>query len=82
LHHTPDGSYFHKYCREDINNYVIFEDPVRFWGMYCVPKGNTLRFPQNTTDSSVPGDFGKESVISSIRSKQENTIEDSQQSAM
>jgi hypothetical protein len=49
--------------------------------MYGVQNGNTLRFPRHTTYTSLPGDLGKESVISSIRTKQESTIEDSQQSA-
>jgi hypothetical protein len=80
-HHIPDDSYFHSYCREDLKNEVTFEDTVRFLGMYGVPNGNTLRFPRHTAYSSLPGDLGKESVISSIRSKQESTIKDSQQSA-
>ena len=35
-HHIPDDSRFHSYCREDLNNDVIFEDTARFWAYIMV----------------------------------------------
>ena len=80
-HHIPDDSYFHSQCREDLSNYVIFEDTARICGIYDVPNGQILRFSATYYFCSVPADLGKEKVISSVTSKRESTIEDSQKSA-